>query len=179
MYTFEGIPISDLKVLVHNLIFSIMFLVLAVVFGFWLYTSLTMENPKKKQRIKALKEKAKHDEAARKQLDKIERQNKRRRKRNRGNMIFDIFILVLSICCAGLLLFFGIVPGWIDYVKKDYVVYTGEITFHYKLRSGSYIELADGTTVWGGKGAFDSEDTYGTVVYSKRTKLFLDGNEDT
>lgn len=176
MRMYEGVPISDHRVLVQNIVFSVLFLVLAVVFGFWLYTSLTMENPKKKQRIKTLKEKAKHDEDARKQLDKVKRQNKRRRKRNKDTVIADVFILVLSICCAGLILFFGIVPGWIDYIKKDYVVYTGEITVHYKMKR-SRIELADGTVVWG-KGEFDSGDTYGTVVYSQRTKEYIGGNAD-
>jgi hypothetical protein len=39
----------------------------------------------------------------------------------------------------------------------------------------SRIELEDGTTIWG-IGDFKEEDSYGTVVYSKRTKQFLGGN---
>ena len=50
---------------------------------------------------------------------------------------------------------------------------TGEISVHGQMRH-SYIELEDGTTVWG-RGDFDAEDMYGTVVYSKRTKEFLGG----
>ena len=38
----------------------------------------------------------------------------------------------------------------------------------------SRVELDDGTTIWG-IGDFDEEDTYGTVVYSRRTKQFLGG----
>ena len=36
----------------------------------------------------------------------------------------------------------------------------------------SRIELADGTTVWG-NGDFDPDDTYGTVVYAKRSNRLL------
>lgn len=67
----------------------------------------------------------------------------------------------------------GIVPNLTDYVRKDYVVYTGEIEVCIQGKS-SYIELEDGTVVRG-RGDFDSDDTYGTVVYSKRSKLFLGG----
>ena len=70
-------------------------------------------------------------------------------------------------------MFWAVIPGWTDYAEKDYVVYTGEISVHGQMRH-SYIELEDGTTVWG-RGDFDAEDTYGTVVYSKRTKEFLGG----
>ena len=72
------------------------------------------------------------------------------------------------------ILAWGIIPGWTDYIRKDYVVYKGEITVYQQMRS-SRIELEDGTVVWG-IGDFDEHDTYGTVVYSRRTKQFLGGN---
>ena len=74
---------------------------------------------------------------------------------------------------AIVILAWGVIPGWTDYVKKDYVVYKGEITVYQQTRR-SRIELEDGTTVWG-TGNFDQEDTYGTVIYSRRTKQFLGG----
>ena len=39
----------------------------------------------------------------------------------------------------------------------------------------SRIELDNGTVVWG-IGDFNEHDTYGTVVYSRRTNQFLGGN---
>ena len=174
MSMYNGIPISELGLIVHSVVFTILFLGLAVAFGFWLYTSLTMKNPKEKDRLLKLKEKAKNDELAKKQLKKIERKNKRRRMREKENIIADVFIWGLSICVAAVILAWAVIPGWADYVSKDYVVYTGEITVYNQMKR-SRIELEDGTTVWG-RGDFDEGDKYGTVIYSKRTKLFLGGS---
>ena len=149
-----------------------MFFALIAAFGFLIYGLSGRKTPKEKQRIKKLCEKAEHDEAAKKQLARIERKNKRRRKRGRGNIINDILVWGLSLCVAGLILFWAIIPGWIDYIQKYYVVYTGEITVYHQQRPR--IELEDGTTVWG-RGDFDNKDTYGTIVYSRRTNLFLGG----
>lgn len=173
MNTFNGIPISDYRVLVHSIIFSILFLALMIAFGFWLYISLTMKNPKERQRLRKLKEKAQNDETARKQLEKIERKNKRRRQRNKDNIITDIIIWSAAVCLAAAILTWGVIPGWTDYIRKDYVVYTGEFTVYKKLRR-SRVKLDDGTTIWG-INDFNEEDTYGTVVYSRRTKQFLGG----
>ena len=173
MNTFNGIPISDYRVLVHSIIFSILFLALMIAFGFWLYISLTTKNPKERQHLRKLKEKAQNDETARKQLEKIERKNKRRRQRNKGKIITDIIIWSTTVCLAAAILTWGVIPGWTDYIKKDYAVYTGGITVYNQMR-GSRIELEDGTAIWG-TGDFDEEDTYGTVVYSRRTKRFVGG----
>ena len=174
MNTFNGIPISDYRVLVHSIIFSILFLGLMIAFSFWLYISLTMKNPKERQHLRKLKEKAQTDETARRQLEKIERKNKRRRQRNKDNIITDIIIIwSATVCLAVAILAWGVIPGWTDYIRKDYVVYTGEITVHNQMKR-SRIELEDGTTIWG-RGDFNEEDTYGTVVYSRRTKQFLGG----
>ena len=171
---FNGIPISEYGLLAHSVIFTILLLGLAVAFGFWLYVSLIMKNRKKRQHLRKLKEKAKGDDLAKKQLERIERKKKRRRKRENDNIITDILIWSMTICLAIVILAWGVIPGWTDYVKKDYVVYKGEITV-YQQAKRSRIELEDGTIIWG-RGDFDEEDTHGTVVYSKRTKLFLGGS---
>ena len=171
---FNGIPISEYRLLAHSVIFTILLLGLAVAFGFWLYVSLIMKNRKKRQHLRKLKEKAKGDDLAKKQLERIERKNKRRRKREKDNIITDILIWSMTICLAIVILAWGVIPGWTDYVKKDYVVYKGEITVYQQIRR-SRIELEDGTVVWG-IGDFDEHNTYGTVVYSRRTKLFLGGS---
>ena len=132
-----------------------------------------MKNPKEKEHLRRLKEKAQNDESAKKQLEKIERKNKRRCKREKENIITDIIIWSISICLAIVILAWGVIPGWTDYIKKDYVVYNGKITVHQQIRR-SRIELEDGTTIWG-IGDFDEADNFGSVVYSKRTKQFLGG----
>ena len=171
---FDGIPISELRLIVHSIIFTIMFIGLMVAVGFWAYTSLTLKNPKEKEHLRRLKEKAQSDDFAKKQLEKIKRKNKRRRKRERKNIVTDVFIWSISVCVGVAILVWGIIPGWTDYIRKDYVVYTGEITVYQQMKN-SRIELEDGTVVWG-IGDFDEHDTYGTVVYSRRTKQFLGGN---
>ena len=171
---FNGIPISEYRLLAHSVIFTILFLGLAVAFVFLFYVSLTMKNPKEKEHLRKLKEKAQNDESAKKQLEKIERKNKRRRKREKENIITDIIIWSISACLAIVILAWGVIPGWTDYIRKDYVVYKGEFTVYQQTRR-SRIELEDGTTIWG-IGDFDEEDTYGTVVYSRRTKRFLGGS---
>ena len=171
---FKGIPISEYRLLAHSVIFTILFLGLAVVFVFWFYVSLTMKNPKEKEHLRKLKEKAQNDDASKKQLSKFERQIKRKRKRNRETIIEDVVYFCLAGCIAGAILFLTVIPAWTDYVKKDYVVYTGEITVFANFKR-SRIYLEDGTIVWG-IGDFDAEDTHGTVIYSRRTKQFLGGS---
>lgn len=169
-----GIPISELRLILHSVVFTLLFIALIVAAGFWIYLSLTMKNPKEKEHLRKLKEKAQSDELAKKRLEKIERKNKRRRKREKENIITDAIIWSISVCLAIVILAWGVIPGWTDYVKKDYVVYKGEITV-YQQGKHSRIELEDGTTVWG-TGDFDEKDTYGTVIYSRRTKQFLGGS---
>ena len=173
MKTFNGIPISEYVVLVHSIIFSVLLLGVLAAFGFWLYTMKRMKNPKERQRLRNLKEKSRDDETAKKQLEKIERRNKRRRRRDREGVIVNVLIWCLSICFSVTVLSLGIVPSLTDYIRKDYVVYTGDIEVCIQGKR-SYIELEDGTVVKG-RGDFDSDDTYGTIVYSKRSKLFLGG----
>ena len=170
----DGIPISELRLIVHSIIFTILFIGLMVAVGFWAYTSLTLKNPKEKEHLRRLKEKAQSDELAKKQFEKLERRNKRRRRRERKNIVTDVFIWSISVCVGVAILVWGIIPGWTDYIRKDYVVYTGEITVYQQMKN-SRIELDNGTIIWG-TGDFNEHDTYGTVVYSRRTKQFLGGN---
>ena len=52
----DGIPISELRLIVHNIIFTILFIGLMVAVGFCAYTSLTLKNPKEKEHLRRLKE---------------------------------------------------------------------------------------------------------------------------
>ena len=174
MNTYDGIPISEKRLIVGGSMFVILLLVLAVIVGFYLYTLWTTKDPKEKERLRKLKEKAQNDDASKKQLSKFERQIKRKRKRNRETIIEDVVYFCLAGCIAGAILFLTVIPAWTDYVKKDYVVYTGEITVFANFKR-SRIYLEDGTIVWG-IGDFDAEDTHGTVIYSRRTKQFLGGS---
>lgn len=173
MNTYNGIPISELRLVVSTVIITVLFIGVAVAIGFFLYVCLTMKSAKERRALKKLRKNAKSDDVARTKLEKIKRRNKRRLQRNKSDIVSEVVCLGLSICVAAVALIWTIIPGWIDYFKKDYVVYTGEIKVCSKMKR-SRIELDDGTTVWG-KGDFDENDTYGTVVYSKRTKQYVGG----
>ena len=168
-----SIPINDYRVLAYAVIFTVLFLGLAAALGFWIYTILTAKTKKEKKALKSLKERAKTDENAKKRLDKTKRRAKRRFERNRAEVITEQAIICFSVIFALVVLFMCIVPSYTDFIKKDYVTYVGEIKVYEQMKR-SRIELDDGTTVWG-KGVFNGDDTYGTVVYSKRTKLFVGG----
>ena len=74
-----------------------------------------------------------------------------------------------------LILTFSLIPAVADHIVKDYVVYTGEITVSKYIRSSS-ITLEDGTVIYGSTD-LTSEDTFGTVVYAKRSKTALGGQK--
>ena len=76
--------------------------------------------------------------------------------------------------CVGLALadmFLCVIPGWCDYIKKDYIMYTGNFEVIDSLRR-PHIKLKDGMVVWGGS-IYDSNDNYGTIVYAKRSCRLL------
>ena len=173
MDTYNGIPISELRLVISTIIMTVLFIGVAVAVGFFLYACLTLKSTKERRALKKLRKNAKSDDVARTKLEKIKRRNKRRLQRNKSDIVSEVVCLGLSICVAAVALIWTIIPGWIDYFKKDYVVYTGEIKVYSQMKR-SRIELDDGTTVWG-KGDFDENDTYGTVVYSKRTKQYVGG----
>ena len=107
----NGIPVSELRLIVHSVVFTLLFLSLMVASGFLGYASLKLKNPKEKEHLRKLKEKAQSDELAKKQLEKIERKNKRRRKREKENIITDAIIWSISVCLAIVILAWGVIPG--------------------------------------------------------------------
>ncbi len=167
---YKGIPIAEYKLLMLNIIFTALFVALLVA-AFYLYASLNRRSKKDVQRIKNLSQKAKTDDAVRAQLERLERKNKRKRKRNRESIIFDIIVWGLIVVIGVAALSCAIIPTWTDYIVKDYVVYTGEIRVYRHMRYNR-IELEDGTILTGGA-EFTEQDTNGTLVYSKRSKIVL------
>ena len=67
---------------------------------------------------------------------------------------------------------FFFLPAWTDYVKKDYVVYDGDVEVeHYRRHYYTYLD--DGTTLTGSLGLSEGKHNV-TIVYSKRTEIALD-----
>ena len=83
--------------------------------------------------------------------------------------------IVLSLLLFGIIAFsvFQVLPSWMDYVNKDYIVYTGDFRIEESgTKYGGYIILSNGE-VLNGTALFESDDSNGTIVYSSRSKVVL------
>lgn len=176
MTSYNGIPISEGRLLTHSIIFTALTVIFAVVLIIWMTMSLSMKNKKDRQHLRNLKRRAKKDDIAKKQLDKIKRKNRRKRYENKARVIFEIISWILLFALAAALLAGCVIPAWWDYIQKDYAVYTGKVKVVDSMRQ-SHIELEDGTTVWG-SGDLEADDGSGTVVYAVRSKRLLGAIEE-
>ena len=132
------------------------------------------ETAKNAERIRTLREKAKTDPIAEKRLRKMERKHKRNLKNNRVDSIL-VFALILILVFANL--FLCVIPGWSDYINKDYVVYDGTLSvensiYVHKFLRTSTITLEDGTVLTGSLGLEEGQHNI-KIVYSKRTEIAL------
>ena len=124
---FDGIPISELRLIVHSIIFTILFIGLMVAVGFWAYTSLTLKNPKEKEHLRRLKEKAQSDELAKKQFEKLERRNKRRRRQEKKTS--------LQMFLFGAYLFVWVSLSWFGASSRDGQIIFGKIMLSTRVKS--------------------------------------------
>ena len=175
MSTYNGISISEYRLPALYIIYILLAVALLVAALVLLCQILSDRDKKAIQRIKKLRIKAETDEQAAKQLAKMERKIKRRRKKNRGDFICYMFLFAMVIGVELFIIIGGIAPLVTDHIVKDYVVYTGEIKVCDNFKR-SYIELENGTVLRGGT-ILSEEDTYGTVVYAKRSKIALGGEK--
>ena len=175
MDTYNGIAISEYRLPVMYTICILLAVALLVAAFFLLHQILSGRDKKVAQRLKMLRANAATDEHAAKKLTKMERKIKRQRKKNRGDLIFYVVLFAMVIGFELFAVIGGIAPLVTDHIVKDYVVYTGEIKVYDNFKR-PYIELEDGTIVRGGT-SLSEEDTYGTVVYSKRSKIALGGEK--
>lgn len=171
---YNGIEINDTRLLVWAIVSSLTLLLTIAVGIFTYFVFNNKENVKKAKRLKALKEKAKIDPIAKKRLEKMERKRKRETK-NDGFSKIQAFSLILILFL--ITLFVGVIPEWTDYIKKDYVVYEGNLfverSFTYKFSRTSSITLDDGTELTGALG-LDEGQHNGKIIYSKRSKIALE-----
>lgn len=169
---YNGIHINEGKLLANNIIFTLILLLTIAIAAFAFLTYRNGENKKMKDRIKRLKAMAKIDTDANRQLERLER--KRKKQRNHG-MLEKVLILSLLLALILINLFVAVIPGWMDYVKKDYIVYGGDLDLEYTVHryiKSSTITLDDGTVLSGIFGLDEGKHNE-TIVYSKRTKIVL------
>ena len=151
---YNAIEINDTKLLVWVIVFSfvLLFTIIVGIVAYFVFNN--KENSKNAKRIRALREKATTDPIAEKRLRKMERKHKRNLKNDRVDRILA-FALILILTFANL--FLCVIPGWSDYIKKDYVVYNGTLSVHKYLRT-STITLEDGTEHAGCCSLYPNED---------------------
>ena len=169
---YSGIEVNEGKLLANNIVFTFILLFLIAISVFALFVFRDRENVKAKERFKHLKSKAKTDPNAQKQLNKLER---KRKKRKKDGILDKVIIFSLLLVLISISLFVAVIPGWTDYIKKDYVVYSGDLSVEYEvhryIRSAT-ITLEDGTVLTGAFGLGDGKHTE-AIVYSRRTKIVI------
>lgn len=170
---YHGINIGEWRLVLHNICFTFLFFLSAVLVVVVFITYHGDRNKKLEERLSRLRERAKTDSYAKNQLAKLERKQSQKRRRELPE---KIFMYCLSLGLALVMLFVGVIPGWTDYVKKDYQVYTGRVEVEFRhggrYSRSSYIRFEDGTTVSGTLGLGAGEH-YEKIVYSKRTEIAL------
>ena len=171
---YNAIEINDTKLLVWVIVFSLILLFTIIVGIVAYFVFNNKENSKNAKRIRALREKATTDPIAEKRLRKMERRHKRNLKNDKVDRIL-VFALILILTFANL--FLCVIPGWSDYINKDYVVYDGTLSvecsiYVHKYLRTSTITLEDGTVLAGSLGLEEGQHNK-RIVYSKRTEIAL------
>ncbi len=175
MSIYNGIPISEYRLPVTYILYSLLFAVGLIALLVWIRLVFADRDKKQAARLKELRSKAPSDPVAAKRLAKEERRLKRHKKKKREDFIYNTLVFSIAAVAMALMLTFGIIPAVTDHIVKDYVVYTGEIKVSKYIRRSS-ITLEDGTVIYGSTD-LTSEDTFGTVVYAKRSKTALGGQK--
>ncbi len=170
---YNGIEIDDTKLLIWVIIstLGLLFTVITgVVAYFYFYDK---ENSTNAKIIKELREKAVSDPIASKRLRKMERKHKRKTKNDRLDKIL-VFSLISVLLFINII--FGVIPTWTDYIKKDYIVYEGNISVEhdigFRYTKTSTITLDDGKTITGTL-RLEEGQYYKRIVYSKRSEIPL------
>lgn len=164
-----GIAISQVRLILSNIWFTVLALVLMVVVIGFAFISHSRDVRRTKNRISELSARPNQDPSTHRRIAKLQRRLAREKKER----CQDWWIYAISVPLIALMLVFFVIPGWTDYACKDYVVYEGTFTVKRSLRH-SYVFLEDGTQLRGAIGL--EEGTHeGQVVYTKRTKITLGG----
>ena len=168
----EGIAINQVPLIFVNVLFTVFALVLMVALIAFAYISHDPDVKKAKIRLRQLQAKPNAGPSSHRKIAKLRnRLAKEKRERRQDRWIYAICLSVIAVLLA-----FCVIPGWTDYVRKDYVVYEGSFTVD---RAGkqSHLILEDGTQLLGGLGL--QNGTYeGKIVYAKRMKITLGGQGD-
>ncbi|MBQ7378061.1 MAG: hypothetical protein IJW70_00105 [Clostridia bacterium] len=185
MEYYQGIPISEGKLIVYAVVAAIFTAILIAAAILHLYQLTDPKNKKKAKELahqKKLRMRADSDPVAKAQLEKLERKSKKNWQQNKWLIVGNVALLSLIFLCVAANIIGILVPVTMDLVCKDYVLYTGELSYQDTVMGTrtftrrTDLVLADGTALTGTAG-FSKEDTYRTVVYAKRSKIALGGQK--
>ena len=184
MTEFAGIPISESRLLMRNVGFTAIFVValgLSILFAYMIWDACKgvhkRANKPEGKRMEKLAKLAQTEDWAKQEYDKRLKKLERERTKDIRSNIFNVLLLVIMLAVSVTSLVYGVIPGWQDYCSKDYFVYSGDFTNHvYTHKEKDYTDLDDGTQLLGTKRSEEGKHT-GTVIYSKRTKIFLGAKE--
>lgn len=169
----DGVAVSDGALLAQNILFTVLcFFIIAVgVAGFFLILDKDERRIRRriKERIKALENVEEKNPKVQKRLEKSIKALKKRRKNKENSGITFAFCTCTLVFL--LVFFILVIPGWVDYSRKDYIVYEGEFEC-FSGGKNSYILLDDGTKL-DGRCGLSSGEYYGRIVYSRRTRRAL------
>lgn len=165
---YNGIELNEARLLANNIVFSLA-AVLLIAVGVAAWAAFRNKDAAKNcERMRQLHSRAETDPIAQKRLKRMQRKHKNGQRKTIVDKIVTFSLIAILLCVS---LFVAVIPGWTDYIQKDYVVYTGEIEVVDDQRAPRII-LQDGTVISGDLGLDDGEYSE-TIVYSKRTKMLV------
>ena len=170
---YNGTLLNDSRLLTITIAMTILLIVTIAAFAeYFIFIRNMSTNSEKKEaeRIKRLEKDVQDNPELQKQLNKLKRKRSNRNKRDGNSIWLDILVSVIASGLIFINLFGYVIPGWQDYTSKDYVVYTGEYDEIYQGHHKGRTILADGTIL---DGVAYSNNNYGTVIYSKRSKILI------
>lgn len=171
MTSFEGIPISETKMTVMLLVYSVLYILILIGGAFLLFSLRSPLSSKEKERLTKLSLLAPNDPTARRELARRERKRKRRKERERQDRILQGFFAAVCLLLALITMITVLLPLVQDLLFKDYRVYEGGLSVR---TEGKVYELLleDGTQLTG-TGGLDSDTTQAVVVYGRRSHVTL------
>lgn len=177
MSTYHNIPINEGKLLLLTVIFTAVAVGLIVLGAFWLKNVIEDFCPDRsnRRRMEEIIARGEDDPKAQKRLKKLSRKERKQRKARRIAIIEDTLIGLILVGMLVIDLALCVIPGWSDYIAKDYVVYEGEFEVVSYTRN-HYIILEDGTRLGGSAGLAEGEH-FGQVVYAPRSEISLGAKE--
>ncbi len=171
-----AVVVNDGWLLAMNILFTVLLvsIIACGVAAFFVFFDKDdiRKNRRIKERLKKLESVVENNETAQNKLEKSKDKLRRKLRKTRKEKLVEMGVYYGALTIVFLLILcVMVIPGWLDYSRKDYVEYEGAFEC-VKAGRNSHMSLADGTKTDGAYGLSEGE-YYGTVVYSKRTKLTL------